>query len=238
MYEIHAANHEFTLQTIETVQTLAPRRNLSSAPEGASRLRPDQRLELEEIGGKQIPLDSIFNKGWIWNRYSDGVSIVDGELVNPISRVNERPALQYFINKATFADWWWSQQSFDEEYRFITFRDSALLGFTVVTIDFRYSPWPIGNSVATCTVFRTMEVPDLWRTEYDLCHTRWMNPELETPRVALSLGIDGDMSRGTVLVDPRLFVQHPQIVLSGLGISHGDKVETLAASTRITSSTG
>ena len=105
VFEIHPADHELTLTTIQDVgQTLASRRNLPSAPHGSGRLPTQERRELEEIGGKQVVLDSIYDKGWDWKRYSDGVNIIDGALVTPISGLNERLPLQYYINKVTFVE--------------------------------------------------------------------------------------------------------------------------------------
>ena len=67
-----------------------------------------------------------------------------------------------------------------------------------------------------------MEIPDSWKVEYETHASRWMDPVLGTPRVALTIGIEGDMTSGNVLVDKRLFVQHPDIVLLSLNLSHGD----------------
>ena len=85
VFEIYPANHEFTLTAIQNVgQTLAPRatRNFPTAPEGASRLLTQERLELEDIGGKQVALDSILIKVTSGDvTQTESVSLMDNSLL-------------------------------------------------------------------------------------------------------------------------------------------------------------
>ena len=45
---------------------------------------------------------------------------------------------------------------------------------------------------------------------------------MNTPRVALSIGLNGNLAKGTVLIDTRLFWQRPERVMERLGLRHGE----------------
>ena len=107
----------------------------------------------------------------------------------------------------------------------MTFRDSSTPDLTVVSLDYRYSVWPVPTSPASYCSYHTMEIPDSWVQQFQWNASRWIDDLLGTPRVVLTVGIEGDLTSGTVLVDKRLFVQHPDVVLPALGLSHGDVAE-------------